>query len=175
MRRIYNTKKKDSLKDNLRRILPVMFDDFMELREAVVSKPLAKNTLHRMRISGKPLRYAMEIGETAFGEEFAKCFGEVKDAVELMGEIHDADVLVPEISSHMNEIRIYNKTLTVNSHKISTRVLRFIIISERRKRREMYAELCTKLNFWSSSDLRQKMVDAMDVRFNVINGRNIKV
>lgn len=164
MKKIYPVKKKLSLRENLQVILPLMYDDLMFFKPDVVTKPLAKNTLHRMRITGKPLRYAMEIGEYAFGEEFAKCYTEVKNAVELMGEIHDADIMIPEMSSQVKEVRLFNQTIPVFKERILTKGLRKIIEELKDKRREMYSQLCETLNEWERTNFRRKLLISMDVK-----------
>lgn len=62
--------------------------------------------LHQMRIAAKRLRYSMEIFQpiysdyTKFGKEFDKATEEIKALQEHLGEIHDADVLVPKLTAH---------------------------------------------------------------------------
>src|SRR5512138_3320522 len=111
MKILYPVKKKLSFRENTQAILPLIYDNFMSYKERVVNHPRLKYELHRMRITGKPLRYAMEYAESAFGDEFKKCMNEVKDIIDLMGEIHDADVIIPELHTHLKEIRHYNRTL----------------------------------------------------------------
>ncbi|HLJ55407.1 MAG TPA: CHAD domain-containing protein [Chthonomonadaceae bacterium] len=63
--------------------------------------------LHQMRIAAKRLRYSMEIFQPLLIEsaEYAKPFSEVTERVkalqEHLGEIHDADVLVPRLEEQM--------------------------------------------------------------------------
>lgn len=63
--------------------------------------------LHQMRIAAKRLRYSMEIFEpvvsefTPHGKEFGKATEQIKSLQEHLGEIHDADVLVPRLEEHM--------------------------------------------------------------------------
>jgi len=163
MAKLYPVKKKLSLKENIQNILPMMFDELMSYKNNVVTKPLAKNTLHRMRITGKPLRYAMEAGETAFSKEFSACLEEVKNTVELMGEIHDFDVMIPELISQLREIRMFNQTITEYRTKISTKSLREIIAEQKQKRSEMYTRLCNKLNEWEADNFRITLLNVMGV------------
>jgi CHAD domain-containing protein len=164
MAKIYPVNKKLSLKENIQNILPLMFDELMKFKNDVASKPMAKNTLHRMRIAGKPLRYAMEIGEAAFGNEFTACFEEVKTTVELMGEIHDADVMIPEMNSHLHEIRMFNQTLPVFSERISTKPVRDIVSGMMLKRKAMYDKLCLKLNEWEKLKFKNRLIIAMGLQ-----------
>ena len=120
MKRTYPVKKKLSFRENIQIILPLIYDDFMSYKDRVVNHPRLKQELHGMRISGKPLRYAMEYAVPAFSEDFKNCLAEVKNIIELMGEIHDADVLIPELYTHLKEIRRYNSTLANREERLTT-------------------------------------------------------
>jgi CHAD domain-containing protein len=161
VKRIYQLNKGGSFKENIRDVLPVIFDDFFALKEIVKSYPLRKNMLHEMRKRGKPLRYAMELGEYSFGEEFAGQLDEVKKVVELLGEIHDADVIIPDVNRNMKEIRLFNSTFTQTGQKLSTKTLRDYTAAMRRQRKEMYDELCNKLNLWEKNNFRVKLIKAI--------------
>jgi CHAD domain-containing protein len=162
MARIYPVKRKNPLRENMKNVLPVMYDDVMYFKETVLTHPFAKHMLHRMRIKGKPFRYAMEIGELIFGQEFAKCLEEVKNAVELMGEIHDADVMIPEMKKHLKEVRLLNSMLDNRKQHLSTKCIRDIIDDLRLKRNTMYDELCAKLNDWDAKNFREKLISSMN-------------
>jgi len=161
MKKTHPVNKEESLKDNIKHILPLMFDDFFFFKESAVNFPLRRNLLHRMRIAGKPLRYAMEIGEYCFGDEFKQCLGEVKDVIELMGEIHDADVIIPEVNLHIKEIRLFNQTIPDFKQRLSTKTPRDLVEGQRSLRRKMYAELCQKLNNWQTSGFKNRLTASM--------------
>ncbi len=163
MKKIYPVNKEVSLKENIRDILPMMFDDFMALSDIIINYPLRKNDLHEMRKSGKPLRYTMEIGEYCFGEEFKKCLSEIKEGLELMGEVHDADVMIPEINLHIKEIRLFNQTIPDTKQRFSTRTLRDAVTQLRASRREMYAKLCSILSSWKRDNFKSKLITAMSL------------
>ena len=58
-----------------------------------------------MRIAAKRLRYVLEIAGFAFGEEGARAEAIVKDLQEVLGEIHDCDVLLPIVEAHLRRLR----------------------------------------------------------------------
>ena len=161
MKKIYPLNNDASLKENIKSILPMMFDDFFSLKGEVVNFPMRKNVLHEMRIQGKPLRYAMEIGEYCFGDEFKKNLTELKDVIELMGEIHDADVLIPDLNLHIKEIRLFNRTIRDPKQRFSTLGARTMAEQEKFKRREMYAELCKRLNQWQNADFKERLTSSL--------------
>jgi CHAD domain-containing protein len=139
-----------------------MFDDFISFAPVVINFPLRKNQLHEMRKAGKPLRYAMELGEYCFTPDFKLCLDEVKLSLDLMGEVHDADVMIPDISLHMKEVRLFNQTIKDSYQRISTRQLRSSVMHLRAQRRELYAELCQKLNMWKENDFKSRIQLAMN-------------
>lgn len=138
-----------------------MFDDFFAFAPVVINFPLRKTQLHEMRKAGKPLRYAMELGEYCFTGDFKLCLDEIKLSLDLMGEVHDADVMIPDISLHMKEIRQFNQTIQNNDDRFSTKQLREAILNLRKQRREQYAELCAKLNLWRDNNFRARIIAAM--------------
>ena len=114
-----------------------MFDDFFAFAPVVMNFPLRKAQLHEMRKAGKPLRYAMELGEYCFGDDFKLCLNEIKSSLDLMGEVHDADVMIPDINLHMKEIRQFNMTIQNTDERFSTRQLRECINDLRIQRRNI--------------------------------------
>src|SRR5690242_11418296 len=75
--------------------------------ESALSDPDRVYELHQMRIAAKRLRYTMEMFQDAYtafsrdGKPFAAAIEEVKALQEHLGEIHDADVLVPQLTEHL--------------------------------------------------------------------------
>lgn len=160
MKRIYLIDKKKSLKKNLSLVIPVMLRDFLELADIVVKYPLRKNTLHEMRKRGKPLRYAMEIGEYCFKSDFKKHLEYIKETLELMGDIHDADVMIPEINLHIREIRLFNRTIADQKQRLSTKQLRDIVTYLRNQRRQSYSRLCEKIKYINSNDFKSSVINS---------------
>lgn len=72
--------------------------------ERFIDEPERTLELHQMRIAAKRLRYTMETFAPFYGEEFAAAIDQIKKIQELLGSIHDADVLVPELAGHLQEL-----------------------------------------------------------------------
>lgn len=140
-----------------------MFDEFFAWKKEVVGFPMKKMQLHEMRKAGKPLRYAMELGECCYSEEFKRCLEEVKTALELMGDIHDADVMIPELTKHLNEIRLFNNTIPVADGKISTAGIRENIKSLRELRKTQFSELSEILNSWEVNGFKERIIGSMNL------------
>jgi hypothetical protein len=75
--------------------------------ESALSDPDRVYELHQMRIAAKRLRYTMEMFQDAyeafsrFGKPFAAATDEIKQLQEHLGELHDADVLAPQLTEHL--------------------------------------------------------------------------
>ena len=105
MKTLYHVKRKNSFRENVIHILPQMFENMMKYKETVANHPRMKKVLHRMRITGKPMRYIMEIMEPYSGKEFSQCLHEIKNFLELMGNIHDCDVFISELKEYKRSLR----------------------------------------------------------------------
>lgn len=63
--------------------------------------------LHAMRIAAKHLRYTLEIFASHYGKPYQAAIEAVKRIQEMLGQIHDADVLLPELLNHLrSELRL---------------------------------------------------------------------
>lgn len=78
--------------------------------EAILPDPNEVYELHQMRIAAKRLRYTLEIFQPAYndysrlGKDFAAIGTEIKKLQEHLGEIHDADVLAPQLTGHLRSL-----------------------------------------------------------------------
>ena len=123
-----------SLRENAVLSLPSMYDRFMSHKVRVLNHPRLKDQLHRMRLTGKPLRYAMEIFETTFNKGYGKSFEQVKDLIESMGRVHDRDIMISQLVDFMQEIQLYNRTCTSREAKFSLSGLHRLIRQQREQR-----------------------------------------
>lgn len=62
-------------------------------------------TLHDMRIAAKRLRYVLEMTAPAFGPPADDGAKVAKGLQELLGEIHDCDVMLPRARTHVDGLR----------------------------------------------------------------------
>ena len=149
-----------SFRENARLLVPVLYDDFLARKDRVVAHPKLKKDLHAMRIAGKTLRYAMEVFEEGFGTEFSECLKEVKSLLELMGRVHDCDVNLPTLISHLDEMRAYNRVKSVDD-RIATKSLLDLIRAQHQLRLSSYNEVSAAIQRWNESDFRSRMVQSM--------------
>lgn len=158
MREKWHIKSNKSFRENAGIILPEMFDEMVSHKDRVILHPRLKSELHQMRIAGKPLRYAMELFETTFGKEFKGCLEEIKKFIELLGQIHDIDIAIPVLQSHLREVRILNQGTADRKERIKTKVVRELIRQQRDKRNLMFTEMCNILEKWEKANFREKLI-----------------
>jgi CHAD domain-containing protein len=60
---------------------------------------------HDMRIAAKRLRYVLEVTEPCFGSAGRTARRRARDLQEILGELHDCDVMLPRADSHLAGLR----------------------------------------------------------------------
>ena len=92
------------LGDNAERIARVRLDELYSFVPAVL-EPSAVEALHDMRIAAKRLRYVLEAVGPAFGPGVRRGVTQAKALQEVLGDIHDCDVLLPLVREHLKQLR----------------------------------------------------------------------
>jgi CHAD domain-containing protein len=95
---------KDTLRANAARIIAVRVDEVCSFDPAI-RDPGNVTELHDMRIAAKRLRYVLEICGFAFGPEMRQAEREAKWLQDVLGEVHDCDVLTPLVQEHLTRLR----------------------------------------------------------------------
>lgn len=90
----------ESLAEVAHRISAERADDLFAFAD-IVHDPERVDELHRMRIAAKRLRYSLEIFHDCFGPDIDGRIEDVKSIQEQIGQIHDCDVLVGLMRSHL--------------------------------------------------------------------------
>jgi hypothetical protein len=93
-----------SLGDNAQRIVATRLDELCGFVPRALD-PREVEALHDMRIAAKRLRYVLEVTEPCFGSYAGTAGKRTKELQDLLGEIHDCDVLVPRIEEIIGELR----------------------------------------------------------------------
>ena len=102
-RRVNGLEPEAPLADNAERIVRVRLDELTSF----IPKALDPNevvALHDMRIAAKRLRYVLEVTGSCFGPYASNAVKMVKDLQDLLGEIHDCDVQLPEVAAFLEEL-----------------------------------------------------------------------
>lgn len=146
-----------NFKENAALILPLLFEKMKKFQESVYKHPRNKAELHRMRIKAKPLRYTMELYLKAFGEDFKKCYDEIKFFVEKTGDIHDIDVISGHVENYLKELKIYNDTQKGKKEKIPAKSLREYLYFLKDRRNLYFGSICELLEKWETEDFKNKL------------------
>jgi CHAD domain-containing protein len=157
----FECKNKKSFRVNACKAVPVQAEIFLsQVRETSQHLKRAKE-LHKMRLSGKPLRYLMELCEPYFGKDFKSCFEEIKDFVALCGDIHDLDIALQALVLYKDELKIFNATVRRANSNISARSLAPLIKDFREKRAQLAKELSAAAKCWQQTGFRERLVASL--------------
>jgi hypothetical protein len=92
------------LAENAARIVKVRLAELHSFAPAAFEPENAKEQ-HDMRIAAKRLRYILEATGFCFGKPAQTARRRARDLQGLLGELHDCDVMLPRIESHLAELR----------------------------------------------------------------------
>lgn len=151
-----------SLRDNATMLVPYLLEDFLSHRDRVVAHPRLKRDFHKMRVAGKTLRYAMEVFESGFDDQFASCLGEVKQLLDVMGNVHDCDVCIPALQNHLREIRSFNRVTANPKDRIRTKAVTGLIHAQQTRRKSMYSDACSVIDGWIAGNFGQRIIQSMN-------------
>lgn len=89
---------------NARRIVSVRLEELTSLGSRALL-PDAVEELHDTRIAAKRLRYVLELASPALGRPASNGARVARGLQDLLGEIHDCDVMLPRIREHAERLR----------------------------------------------------------------------
>jgi hypothetical protein len=92
-----------ALGENAARIVEVRLDEMLAFApRALDGKTKAQ---HDMRIAAKRLRYVLELTGFVFGKPADTARRRARDLQDILGEIHDCDVMLPRVRKHLEGLR----------------------------------------------------------------------
>jgi len=91
-------------RENAARIVRTRLDELYSFDPAI-RDPRNVTELHDMRIAAKRVRYVLEIVGFAFGPPAKQLQKEATWLQEVLGEVHDCDVLIPLVDEHVRRLR----------------------------------------------------------------------
>ena len=93
---VHGVEPNGTIADNAALIIAARVHELLEWEQSA-RDPARVNELHRMRIAAKRLRYTLELFEPAVGKSLSEAIEAMKEVQELLGAIHDLDVLTPRL------------------------------------------------------------------------------
>jgi hypothetical protein len=92
-----------ALAENAARIVRTRLDELCAFMPRAAD-PREVEALHDMRIAAKRLRYVLEITGPCFGPYAETAVKVAKEVQDVLGEIHDCDVQLPEVAEFMTRL-----------------------------------------------------------------------
>jgi CHAD domain len=92
------------LNENAARIVAIRLDELRSFAPEAL-KPGAVEAQHDMRIAAKRLRYVLEVTGVCFGKPAATARKRARDLQDVLGEIHDCDVMLPRVQAQIERLR----------------------------------------------------------------------
>lgn len=92
------------LAENAARIIRVRADELRSFVPAALD-PKRSTEQHDMRIAAKRLRYVLEATEFCFGRPAGEARRRATAIQDVLGELHDCDVILPRIEAHATALR----------------------------------------------------------------------
>jgi hypothetical protein len=92
------------LGENAARIIRVRLDEMLSFAHKALERDQEK-AQHDMRIAAKRLRYVLEVTGFCFGRSAGTARRRARDLQDILGEIHDCDVMLPRVLDHLEQMR----------------------------------------------------------------------
>jgi hypothetical protein len=103
-RRVKKLNPSGPLTENAARIVRVRLAELRSFAPKALERDRVRQR-HDMRIAAKRLRYVLEATEFCFGRSAQVARRRARDLQEILGELHDCDVMLPRAEEHLGQLR----------------------------------------------------------------------
>ena len=138
-----------TLADAAQRIVKVRLDELYSFVPRALH-PEEAEALHDLRIAAKRLRYVLEVTSGLFGPYAAEAGKRTKQLQDLVGDIHDCDVLEPRLLALLDDLRDEDVAAVRSGdepgHADDYRGIELLIVDTRVRRQDLFAQFLT---FWT--------------------------
>jgi CHAD domain len=93
-----------SLAENGARIIQVRLEEMLSFAPNALEGKVKDQ--HDMRIAAKRLRYVLELTGFCFGRRADTARRRARDLQDILGEIHDCEVMLPRVRNHLKELQM---------------------------------------------------------------------
>lgn len=101
-RRVKKLDPSGPLGENAARLIGARLDELLAFAPKALDRERVK-AQHDMRIAAKRLRYVLEVTGFCFGRPADTARRRAKELQDLLGELHDCDVMLPRVQRHAEE------------------------------------------------------------------------
>jgi hypothetical protein len=91
------------LGENAARIVKVRLNEMLDFAPRALDGKVKAQ--HDMRIAAKRLRYVLEVTGFCFGKPADTARRRARDLQDILGEIHDCDVMLPRVREHLKDLQ----------------------------------------------------------------------
>jgi CHAD domain len=157
--------------ENAARIVRTRLEELYSFDPAI-RDPSNVTELHDMRIAAKRLRYVLEIVGFAFGPPGKQLQKEATWLQEVLGEVHDCDVLIPLVDNHVARLRDIDRdhllafdgdpsALRTTPNRTRYRGLEGLVAFSEARRQLRYAEFVDHWDRLLASQFRERVESAL--------------
>ena len=104
-RRVKKLDPSGPLGENAARLVQVRLDELVAFAPKALD-PKRVKAQHDMRIAAKRLRYVLEVTGFCFGHPADTARRRARDLQDILGELHDCDVMLPRVQEHLEALQV---------------------------------------------------------------------
>lgn len=113
-----------NLRDNVRRRLPEMADEFFEDGRVALVPGASWDEMHQFRLRAKRFRYTLEIFRPAYGRGLEIRIDAVKKVQTYLGDINDC-IVTADLIKMSPDAEVHRAKLDSRAHKLTEKLRRF--------------------------------------------------
>jgi hypothetical protein len=160
--------------ENATRIVRTRLAELYSFAPAALD-PDRADALHDMRIAAKRLRYALELTSFCFGPYGARAIRRLRELQDIIGAIHDCDVLAPRVRADIATLRVQDAHVLAaaamadggepasmpGARRATYGALEALLIDQQARREVLFAHFCKRWADLERSGFHEKLLAAL--------------